>query len=101
MPRWFFKFSLRVIPFLWIVLFITNNAIGQDLCPPLFLNAQPLNGAVALSWDEPDSLGGFGEEVFTACFPVCETAPEGFMVEHLGQDTSGGWFQYSDGESVD
>ena len=65
MPRWFFKFSLRVIPFLWIVLFITNNAIGQDLCPPLFLNAQPLNGAVALSWDEPDSLGGFGEEVFT------------------------------------
>ncbi|SVB86609.1 uncharacterized protein METZ01_LOCUS239463, partial [marine metagenome] len=101
MHKWFFKFSSRVIPFLWVVLFVTNKAVGQDLCPPLFLNAQPLNGAVGLSWDEPDSLGGFGEEVFTACFPVCESVPEGFMVEHLGQDTSGGWFQYSDGEPVD
>ena len=101
MHKPFFKFPSRVIPFLWVVLFVTNGAIGQDLCPPLFLNAQPLNGAVGLSWDEPDSLGGLGEEVFTACFPVCESAPDGFTIEHLGQDTSGGWFLDPDGETVD
>ena len=71
MHKSFFKFPSRVILLLWIVLFVTNGAVGQDLCPPIFLNALPLNGAVGLSWDEPDSLGGFGEEVFSACFPVC------------------------------
>ena len=95
-----FKFPSRIISFLWVALFVINKAVGQGLCPPLFLNAQPLNGAVGLSWDEPDSLGGFGEEVFTACFPVCESATDGFTIEHLGQDTSGGWFLDPDGEPV-
>ncbi|MBO62401.1 MAG: hypothetical protein CMG33_02615 [Candidatus Marinimicrobia bacterium] len=74
---------------------------GQDLCPPFFLNGIPLNGAIELTWEMPDTLGGLGEEVFSACFPVCATAAEGFTVEHMGQDTSGGWFQDEDGEAVE
>ena len=74
---------------------------GQDLCPPLFLEGLPLNGAIELNWQEPDSLGGLGDEVFSACFPVCATAAEGFTVEHMGQDTSGGWFQNSDGDAIE
>jgi len=87
-------FPLFYIAFLIIVIPIK----GQDLCPPSFLEGIPLNGAVELYWDEPDSLGGFGEEVFSACFSTCESAAEGFTIEHIGQDTSGGWFQDSDGE---
>lgn len=89
-----FLFSLFFIAFL----IIASPVKGQDLCPPSFLEGIPLNGAVELYWDEPDSLGGFGEEVFSACFSTCESAAEGLTIEHIGQDTSGGWFQDSDGE---
>ena len=74
---------------------------SQDLCPPAFISGIPADGTIQLNWEEPDSLGGLGEEIFTACFPVCPTASEGFTIEHLGQDTSGGWFQNSDGEVVE
>ena len=57
-----FLFPLFFIAFLIIAIPVK----GQDLCPPSFLEGIPLNGAVELYWDEPDSLGGFGEEVFSA-----------------------------------
>ena len=98
MTKKIFNFNL-LFPLFYISFFIITIPIkGQDLCPPSFLEGSPLNGAVELSWDEPDSLGGFGEEVFSACFPTCESAADGFTVEHIGQDTSGGWFQNEDGE---
>jgi len=92
-----FLFPLFFSAFLIIALPVK----GQDLCPPAFLEGLSLNGAIELNWQEPDSLGGLGDEVFSACFPVCATAAEGFTIEHIGQDTSGGWFQDSDGEPVD
>ena len=101
MTKKIFTFK-SLFPSFCIGFFIFANPIqGQDLCPPSFLGGISLNGSVELSWEEPDSLGGFGEEVFSACFPVCATAAEGFTIEHIGQDTSGGWFHDSDGEPVD
>jgi len=89
----------HISAFLFYIFFIhINLAQCQDLCPPLFVEGQPLNGEVYLYWDEPDSLSGYGDEIFSACFPICESATEGFLIEHLGQDTSGGWFQDKDGE---
>ncbi|MBU36636.1 MAG: hypothetical protein CMG29_05450 [Candidatus Marinimicrobia bacterium] len=87
---------------LFIIFFSINGvANGQDLCPPAFLNGTPMDGAVELSWQPSDTLSGYGDEVFTACFPVCATASEGFTIEHMGQDTSGGWFQASTGDTID
>jgi len=96
------KYMKPTFLFLLIINFLFIGIIqGQDLCPPAFLNGISADGTIQLNWEEPDSLGGLGYEVFTACFPVCAAASEGFTIEHLGQDTSGGWFQNSDGESVD
>jgi len=93
-------FNKQGASFVFLLIFFLQPSLSQNLCPPVFLETQPLNGAVELSWVEPDSLGGFGSEVFSACFPLCETASDGFTIEHIGQDTSGGWFQGSDGEVV-
>jgi hypothetical protein len=88
-----------LFPLIYFTFFIITAPVkGQDLCPPSFLEGAPLNGAVELYWEEPDSLGGFGQEVFSVCFSTCESAAEGLTIEHIGQDTSGGWFQDSDGE---
>ena len=88
---------------LFLIAFFSFNKMlqGQDLCPPAFLDGISADGTIELNWQEPDSLNGLGEEVFSACFPVCANASEGFTIEHIGQDTSGGWFQNSDGESID
>ena len=101
MTKSFIRFK-SVFPLFFSTFFIIALPVkGQDLCPPAFLEGLSLNGAVELYWQEPDSLGGLGDEVFSACFPVCATAAEGFTIEHIGQDTSGGWFQDSDGEPAD
>ena len=101
MTKSFIRFK-SVFPLFFSTFFIIALPVkGQDLCPPAFLEGLSLNGAIELNWQEPDSLGGLGDEVFSACFPVCATAAESFTIEHIGQDTSGGWFQDSDGEPVD
>ena len=101
MTKSFIRFKSVFPLFFSTLLIIALPVKGQDLCPPAFLEGLSLNGAVELYWQEPDSLGGLGDEVFSACFPVCATAAEGFTIEHIGQDTSGGWFQDSDGEPAD
>ena len=75
-----------------------NPPKSQNFCPPLFLEGLPLNNSVLLFWDEPDSLAGFGDEIFNACFPVCEIPNQNIFIENIGQDTSGGWFKKSNGE---
>ena len=101
MTKSFIRFKSVFPLFFSTFLIIALPVKGQDLCPPAFLEGLSLNGAIELNWQEPDSLGGLGDEVFSACFPVCATAAEGFTIEHIGQDTSGGWFQDSDGEPAD
>ena len=101
MTKSFIRFKSVFLLFFSTFFIIALPVKGQDLCPPAFLEGLSLNGAVELYWQEPDSLGGLGDEVFSACFPVCATAAEGFTIEHIGQDTSGGWFQDADGEPAD
>ena len=54
---------------------------------------------VALSWEKPDTLSGFGVEVYSQCFTTCSS--DGMTIEHIGQDSSGGWFRDNDGLAVD
>ncbi len=91
----------HLITYFYLTIFFSQVALSQNLCPPSVVETTPLNGAMQLFWTEPDSLGGFGNEVFTACFLLCETSSNGFTVEYLGQDSSGGWFQDSDGAVVE
>ncbi len=97
----FFVTKLQKTFGLSLILFFVinpNPPKSQNFCPPLFLEGLPLNNSVLLFWDEPDSLAGFGDEIFNACFPVCEIPNQNIFIENIGQDTSGGWFKKSNGE---
>ena len=81
------------------VLFSGVFIFSQDQCPPAFISGVPLNQSVALSWEKPDTLSGFGVEVYSQCFTTCSS--DGMTIEHIGQDSSGGWFRDNDGLAVD
>ena len=53
------------------VLFSSVFIFSQDQCPPTFISGVPLNQSVALSWEKPDTLSGFGVEVYSQCFTTC------------------------------
>ena len=89
----YFKISIISTLFSGVLIF------SQDQCPPAFISGLPLNQSVALSWEKPDTLSGFGEEVYSQCFTTCSN--DGMTIEHIGQDSSGGWFQDNDGIAVD
>ena len=82
-----------------LIIFNLSGLLAQNYCPPSFISGLPLDQSIALSWAEPDSLGGYGEEVYSYCFATC--GYEGLTIEHMGQDTSGGWFRDNDGIAVD
>ena len=81
------------------VLFSSVFIFSQDQCPPTFISGVPLNQSVALSWEKPDTLSGFGVEVYSQCFTTCSS--DGMTIEHIGQDSSGGWIRDNDGLAVD
>ena len=82
-----------------LIIFNLSGLSAQNYCPPAFISGLPLDQSIALSWAEPDSLAGYGEEVYSYCFTTC--GYEGLIIEHMGQDTSGGWFRDNDGVAVD
>jgi len=72
---------------------------SQDQCPPAFISGVPLDQSVALAWEKPDTLSGYGVEVYSQCFTTCNS--DGMTIEHMGQDSSGGWFRDNDGLAID
>ena len=72
-------------------LFFNTLIFSQEQCPPAFISGVPLDQSVALSWEKPDTLSGYGVEVYSQCFTICSS--EGMTIEHIGQDSSGGWFR--------
>ena len=72
---------------------------SQDQCPPAFISGVPLDQSVALAWEKPDTLAGYGVEVYSHCFTTCSS--EGLTIEHIGQDSSGGWFRDNEGLAID
>ena len=89
----FIKLSIIVTLFSYTLVF------AQDQCPPSFISGVPLNQSVALTWEKPDTLSGYGQEVYSFCFTTCSS--QGLTIEHLGQDSSGGWFRDNDGLAVE
>ena len=80
-------------------LFSSMLIFSQDQCPPAFISGVPLDQSVALAWEKPDTLSGYGVEVYSQCFTTCSS--EGMAIEHIGQDSSGGWFRDNDGLAID
>ena len=46
-----------------LIIFNLSGLLAQNYCPPSFISGLPLDQSIALSWAEPDSLGGYGEEI--------------------------------------
>ena len=80
-------------------LFSSILIFSQDQCPPSFISGVPLDQSVALAWEKPDTLSGYGVEVYSQCFTSCSS--DGMTIEHMGQDSSGGWFRDNDGLAID
>jgi len=89
----FIKFSIIYSLLTSVLIF------SQDQCPPAFISGVPLDQSVALAWEKPDTLSGYGVEVYSQCFTTCSS--EGMTIEHMGQDSSGGWFRDNDGLAID
>jgi len=89
-----------IIKFSIIYSLLTSVLIfSQDQCPPAFISGVPLDQSVALAWEKPDTLNGYGVEVYSQCFTTCSS--EGLTIDHMGQDSSGGWFRDNDGLAID
>ena len=90
---------------LFIKISITSSLLSsvlifsQDQCPPEFISGVPLDQSIALAWEKPDTLAGYGVEVYSHCFTTCSS--EGLTIEHIGQDSSGGWFRDNEGLAID
>ena len=84
-----------------IIMCLFSGALvfAQDQCPPAFISGVPLDQSIALAWEKPDTLAGYGVEVYSHCFTSCSS--EGLTFEYNGQDSSGGWFRDNDGLAVD
>ena len=84
-----------------IIMCLFSGALvfAQDQCPPAFISGVPLDQSIALAWEKPDTLAGYGVEVYSHCFTTCSS--EGLTIEHIGQDSSGGWFRDNDGLALD
>ena len=84
-----------------IIMCLFSGALvfAQDQCPPAFISGVPLDQSIALAWEKPDTLAGYGVEVYSHCFTTCSS--EGLTFEYNGQDSSGGWFRDNDGLAVD
>ena len=54
-----------------LIVFNLSSLSAQNYCPPSFISGLPLDQSIALSWAEPDSLGGYGDEVYSYCFATC------------------------------
>ena len=88
--------------FRYLVFFAFTFTIGfsQTLCPPSFLVANPGNTEIDLSWTPPDTAY-YGDILVAECFSDCDSAINAFNIEHVVDNNSGGWFRYSDGDSID
>jgi len=75
-------------------------AFNQTLCPPSFLNTNPGNGEIALSWTPPDTAY-YGDILVSECFSDCDSAINAFSIEYSIDNNSGGWFRYASGDAID
>ena len=93
--------TIKPIIKVYIIFSLFSNTLifSQEQCPPAFISGVPLDQSVALSWEKPDTLSGYGVEVYSQCFTICSS--EGMTIEHIGQDSSGGWFRDNDGVTID
>ena len=64
---------------LFIKISITSSLLSsvlifsQDQCPPEFISGVPLDQSIALAWEKPDTLAGYGVEVYSHCFTTCSS----------------------------
>lgn len=90
MKKLFKYFSLSLI-------FLTVG-FTQTLCPPAFLVANAGNSEVGLSWTPPDTAN-YGDILLSECFADCDSAITVFTVTHVVDNSSGGWFRNSSGDT--
>ena len=90
-------FTIQLMFFFGI---FANILIGQDLCPPRFLETDFSNETVDLYWEAPDTAD-YGDVLLFECFENCNLSSSYFNINHNNSvGGSGGWFRFSDGDPV-
>jgi len=88
----------REIKLIFVTLLFNIAGFSQSLCPPAYVDAYFFNQEIFLSWVQTND---YGDVLYDECFPICSLAVEEMEIDHVVDSLRGGWFRYSDGDSLD
>ena len=89
---------MQPIKLLTVSLLLCTTIFGQELCPPTFVDAYFFDEEVLLDWHQ---IFDYGDLLYDECFSACSLAISAMVIDHVDDNSQGGWFRNTVGDTID
>ena len=89
---------MQPIKLLTVSLLLCTTIFGQELCPPTFVDAYFFDEEVLLDWHQ---IFDYGDLLYGECFSSCSLAINAMVIDHVDDNSQGGWFRNTVGDTID